>query len=70
MAYTRAYSRSSRTGGRHFTIALTCGCSLLLRNPPISRQVELGCPSGLGHGYRLTWLSWTNTLTGAHSANS
>lgn len=69
MSYTRPYSRSRRTGGRHFNVVLTCGCSVLLRNPPISRQVQLGCPSGLGHGYQLAWVSWTNSQTGAYSAN-
>lgn len=44
--------------GRIFRITLTCGCTLSLRNPPMTKQVRYGCPSGVGHGYSLAWTAW------------
>lgn len=48
-----------------FRIRLTCGCAIVNRNPPLHARVRFTCVSGLGHGYRLPWVSWTSSAGGA-----
>ena len=49
---------------KRFLVTLTCGCRIRLRNNPHRKGGKFSCPSGQGHGYSLTWTSWTDTVTG------
>lgn len=40
------------------SIKLTCGCSVRGKTSPMNPRVTYPCPSGVGHGYRLRWVSW------------
>ncbi|MEU6235926.1 hypothetical protein [Kitasatospora sp. NPDC047058] len=44
-------------------ITLTCGCIVKARITPIGPNVHYGCTSGLGHGYCLPWVRWTDGIT-------
>lgn len=50
-------------------VVLACGCTLLTRNRPMNPGSNYPCPSGMGHGYSVGWLSYTDTQTGTVSSN-
>jgi hypothetical protein len=44
-------------------ITLICGCTVKARITPIGPRVTYSCTSGLAHGHRLRWVSWTDGTT-------
>ena len=40
-------------------ITLSCGHSVKSRHRPINEDVKFGCTAGLGCGYFLNWVSWS-----------
>lgn len=61
------------TGGRlplkPFRVKLTCGCTVVTRNNPMRHNTTYPCPSGMGHGYSVSWTSWEDTVTGLARVN-
>jgi hypothetical protein len=46
-----------RAANVDYRVRLTCGCSVPTRLPPQRYTARFMCTSGLGHGYRLLWVS-------------
>lgn len=57
------------TRNMDFRITLTCGCAVKSRLSPMRTNETYACTTGLGHGYRLAWTSWTDVKTGRASEN-
>lgn len=47
-----------------FSVRLTCGHEVKTRTEPLHPGVKLGCTWGLGCGYFLHWVKWTDLATG------
>ena len=62
-------STDPRMFNRDYHVTLTCGCTTLSRNQPLTDRVRFGCSTGQGHGYRLSWVSWVNPVIGASAIN-
>lgn len=62
-AYSRYHSAPK------FHVRLTCGCTIKLRMSPPREETKLGCLNGLGHGYSLGWVEWTDTGSGHQIIN-
>lgn len=39
-------------------VKLKCGCTVKTRNRPLSGRAKYPCPSGMGHGYNVSWVSF------------
>lgn len=50
------------------TVQLSCGCRIQVRNQPMNAKATYPCRAGKGHGYSLSWVSWTDAdgRTGAN----
>jgi hypothetical protein len=57
----------SRLARRAVRITLTCGCTILARNAPLTPRITYSCTTGQGHGYRLAWTAFEDTDTGCTS---
>jgi len=44
-------------------VRLVCGCAVSFRIGPLESRAKYPCPSNLGHGYRVAWTEWTDTVT-------
>jgi len=40
-------------------VKLTCGCTFPSRTRPMNAKTTYPCRSGVGHGYNVGWVSWT-----------
>ena len=52
-----AYSGSQNAN--RVSVKLACGCTLKTRNSPMNVKTTYPCRSGMGHGYSVGWVSWT-----------
>jgi hypothetical protein len=44
---------------RRVTVTLDCGCRVKARCRPMNPKTTYPCPSGVGHGYQVGWVRWT-----------
>lgn len=51
------------------TVLLTCTHQITVRNPPLSIHVKYNCTAGVGCGYMIGWVSYSNRSTGITSEN-
>ena len=51
------------------TVWLTCGCTIALRNVPLSKTAKYPCRNNMGHGYTLVWTKWRNNSNGRTKEN-
>lgn len=55
--HNAANAGSQGVSGVH--VRLRCGCVFKTRNRPMNAKTTYPCRSGMGHGYNVGWVSWT-----------
>lgn len=51
-------------------VTLACGCKAKCRAFPMAANAMYTCPSNMGHGYRVRWVSWYDSETGWGRVNT